>query len=252
MAAKVIPDTLQAQLERDLKVRQELRDILLLKARTNFYTFVQLMAPLLIPGFVDGKHIKLVSDTLQWAFEHDNARVMIFMPPGAMKSMLGSVLFPAWFFGREPSQQILHVGHSADFTASFGGQVRDLMGTDEYKEIFPNLTLDEAYGARDHWRTKQKGVYRSAGVDGAIAGKRGNFGIADDLISEQNADSKAAMEKVYAWWPRGFESRILPKGKMVLINTRWNCLLPDTMVELEYGNLKPIQQILPEKDLLNC
>lgn len=243
---------LEIQLEKELRERQELRDLLILKARENFYTYVQLMAPILIPGFIDGRHIKLVADTLQWAFEHDNARVMIFMPPGAMKSMLGSVLFPTWFFGREPSEQILHVGHSADFTAQFGGTIRDLMTTEEYKEIFPEVTLDDTYQAREHWRTKQKGIYRAAGVGGAIAGKRGNFGIADDLVSEQNADSKAEMEKVYNWWPRGFESRILPKGKIVLINTRWSCLLPDTMVELEYGELKPIKEILPKKDLISC
>lgn len=48
----------------------------------------------------------------------------------------------------------------------------------------------------------------------------------DDLISEQNADSKAENEKVYNWWPRGFESRILPGGKIVLINTRWTTFDP--------------------------
>lgn len=217
---------IEAQLEHDLRVRQELRDILLIKARSSFYTFVQLMAPVIIPGFIDGKHIKLVADTLEWAYRTDNARVMIFLPPGAMKSRLGSILFPAWVFGQRPDWQILHVGHSADFTASFGADIRDLMCLDEYKEIFPNLSLDENYQAREHWRTKQKGIYRSAGVGGAIAGKRGNFGICDDLISEQNADSKPENEKVHKWWPRGFESRILPKGKIVLINTRWNTFDP--------------------------
>lgn len=74
----------------------------------------------------------------------------------------------------------------------------------------------------------------------------------DDLISEQNADSKPENEKVYNWWPRGFESRILPGGKIILINTRWTCVLPETMVELEYGNLKPITQVLPKEDPLVC
>lgn len=48
----------------------------------------------------------------------------------------------------------------------------------------------------------------------------------DDLISEQNADSKAENEKIYNWWPRGFESRILPSGKIILINTRWTTFDP--------------------------
>lgn len=161
----------------ELAERDSLRDVLILAARENFYTFVQLMAPVIIPGFIDGIHIKVIAEALQEAFETDDARLMIFLPPGAMKSKLGSELFPAWCFGREPTWQILHIGHSADFTAQFGGNIRDLMSTDEYREIFPEARLNDKYQAREYWKTTQSGIYRAAGAGSAIAGKRGNIGI---------------------------------------------------------------------------
>lgn len=159
------------------KLRLLLRDSLIIKARESFYAYVQLMAPVIIPGFIDGKHIKVICDVLQEAYETEDARVMIFLPPGAMKSKLGSELFPSWVFGKEPTWQILHIGHSADFTAQFGGNIRDLMSTDEYKEIFPASQLNDKYQAREFWKTTQGGIYRAAGALSAIAGKRGNIGI---------------------------------------------------------------------------
>lgn len=48
----------------------------------------------------------------------------------------------------------------------------------------------------------------------------------DDLVSEQTAGSKGAMEEIYEWWPQGFESRLLEGGRIVLINTRWSQLDP--------------------------
>jgi len=158
-------------------LRNSLRNITVMLARENFYAFVQLMGPFIVPGFIDSPHIKVICNALQRVYETPNARLMIFLPPGASKSILGSLLFPAWVYGRSPDWQILHVGHGSDFIAVFGGKIRDLLKTAEYQEIFPNVTLSDSFTSRDYWETTAKGVYRCAGVGGGIAGKRGHIGI---------------------------------------------------------------------------
>lgn len=191
-------------------------------ARESFYVFVRLMGPYVVPGFKDGAHIKVVCDALQEAYETDNARLMIFLAPGSSKSILGSLLFPAWVLGKSPTWQILHVAHTYDFISKFGGKIRDFVQTPEYQSIFPELKLNDNYGAMDYWETSEKGVYRCAGAGGQIAGKRGNIGICDDLVSEQTVNSKVELDKIKEWWAMGFESRLLEGGKIVLINTRWS------------------------------
>lgn len=206
--------------------RDRTRTLILYLASQNFYTYVQLMGPLVVPGFKDGRHIEVICKALQTAYETEDYRLMVNLPPGSCKSILCSVLFPSWIFGRSPSWQILHIGHTADFIAKFGAYIRDLMDTAEYKEIFPLTKINEKFQARDDWETTKKGVYRSAGAGGAIAGKRGNLGICDDIVSEQTAKSKQAMEALYDWWPGGFESRLLEGGRIVYIATRWSKMDP--------------------------
>lgn len=220
----VLKDHLKAtvNVERGLKERHKKVNLLGTLARSSFYVFVRLMGPFVVPGFKDGAHIRVVCDALQWAYETDNARLMIFLAPGSSKSILGSLLFPAWVYGREPSWQVLHVAHTFDFISKFGGKIRDLLGTPEYQAIFPNTKLNDKYGAMDYWETTEKGVYRCAGAGSSIAGKRGNIGICDDLVSEQTVNSKLELEKIKEWWAMGFESRLLEGGKIVLINTRWS------------------------------
>ena len=188
-----------------MEEREVHRDILVMLARESFYVFVLLMGPLQVPGFKDGAHIKVICDALQKAYETPDYRLMVNLPPGSSKSILCSVLYPAWILGKQPSWQILHIGHTADFIAKFGGYIRDLLALPEYQEIFPDTKANENFQARNGWETTRRGVYRSAGAGGAIAGKRGNIGICDDIVSEQNATSKAAMETIYEWWPGGFE-----------------------------------------------
>lgn len=157
--------------------RDKTRDLLLYVASHSFYAFVQLMGPTIVYNFKDGAHIRLICDALQTAYETEDYRLMVNLPPGSCKSILCSVLYPAWVFGRSPHYQILHIGHTADFIAKFGAYIRDLMGTPEYQAIFPDTKINQDFQARDDWETTQRGVYRSAGAGGAIAGKRGHIGI---------------------------------------------------------------------------
>ena len=218
------PSLPQPLTQADLRTRKQLHDFAVMAARQSFYAYVLLMGPVIVPGFKDGAHIRLICDKLQEAHEKPNARLMLFLPPGSCKSVLGSILFPSWIYGKEPYWQVLHVTHTADFTMGFGGKIRDLIRSVEYQTIFPNTKINPEIASKAHWETTMKGVYRAAGVGGAIAGKRGHIGVCDDLVTEQTAGSKLEMEKIYEWWPQGFESRILEGGKIVLINTRWSTM----------------------------
>lgn len=192
------------------------------KAQDDFYTFVLLMAPLQIPeGFKDGEHIRKICAELQWVEETPHARLMLFLPPRSMKSVLSSILFPLWCMGRNPSWHIMSVSHSADLATDFGRAIRNLMQTTEYQKIFPGTSLSPDSRAANKWMTTKKGVYNSAGVETGLAGKGAHLGVGDDLLSEQTAFNKSARDGVKKWWGPGFRSRLMPGGRLVLTNTRW-------------------------------
>lgn len=208
-------------IEERLELRQKLLERARVQARTDFHVFVKLMAPIIMPEFRDGRHIRLICEKLQRLEAGEIKRLMIFLPPGSMKSRLASIFFPAWCFGRKPSQQILTVSHSISLAEEFGGRARDILKEPEYQLIFPETRIREDSQASGRWKTTRDGMYYGTGAGSSIAGFRGGIGIGDDLLSEKTAMSKLERHKINAWWLPGFMTRMLPDAPVVLINTRW-------------------------------
>lgn len=204
-------------------LHQQLLAAAIKKARKDFHAFMLLMAPLTIPEeFKDGAHLRLLGTKLADVESGACERLMIEMSPGSMKSKTASVLFPLWILGVHPNWQILAVSHTKELAEKFGREVRNLMDTDEYRMIFPKTQVRKDSRAAARWGTTAGGEYYATGAGAQIAGFRGNVIIADDLISEQTAYSKLEREKILQWWGPGLRSRLLPNGRIVLINTRWH------------------------------
>lgn len=219
-----------------------IQSVLIKKAREDFYTYVRLMAPVLLPeGFIDGKHIEIMARKLQ-EVERRTAistnlelrkasgnketlfgkRIQLFMPPGSMKSKILN-LFVTWCLGRHPKWNILHLGHSAQFAEdNMGRQVRDLMNEPEYAEIFPNVHVRKDVKAAGRWMTNSGGIYVATGVGAKIAGRRAHISICDDALDENTAYSDVERPKINNWYARGLRTRILPGASEVIVNTRWH------------------------------
>ena len=233
------------------------------KARSDFYTYVRLMAPVILPeGFIDGKHIKLMSEELQ-VVERRTARssklrlpqdtspvvlgkrLQIFLPPGSMKSKILN-LFVTWAFGRHPKWNIMHIGHSTQFAEdNMGRQIRDVMNAPEYAEIFPGTLIKKDVKAAGRWETTKGGKYYATGVGTRIAGRRAHISIVDDAVSEQTAYSKVERPKINEWYGRGLRTRVLPGGSEIIVN----CLVADTDVWTNQGKKKITEIALGDKVL---
>ena len=149
-------------------------------------------------------------------------RLMIFMPPGHSKSLFASILLPAWMFGLNAAGRILAASHSASFVRDFGRQVRDMLGSPEYRRLFPATEVRADARAAHDWRTTRRGHYQAIGVGSAAAGRRADMlGVIDDPISQQDAYSDTGRRNVVQWYP-SFRDRLMPRTPMVLMMTRWH------------------------------
>lgn len=201
-----------------------LEETLFEKARKDFYTFIKLMAPEVLPdGFTDGAHIKVICKELQLLETGELKRLMVFLPPGSMKSILCSKLFPAWCFGRNPTWNILSIGHSTQFAEdNFGRPTKDIINSDTYKKIFPATSVKSDVKAAGRWDTDQGGKYYCTGAGAKIAGRRAHLSILDDVVDEQSADSDVLRDRINNWYGPGLRTRLLPQGRELLIMTRWH------------------------------
>lgn len=202
-------------------------DKLISKARNDFYTYVKLIAPEVLPeGFVDGRHLELICKKLQ-SVEESVAnpllmpkRVQLFLPPGSMKSKLASNLFPTWVLGRHPNWCFLAIGSDYNFAVdNFGRPTRDIIELPQYQAIFPEVALRKDVAGAERWDTTKKGRFVARGAGQNIAGRRAHITICDDVITEQT--TKIEREKINNWYQKGLRTRLLPRGAEIIINTRW-------------------------------
>jgi predicted phage terminase large subunit-like protein len=191
-------------------------------AQKDFMSFVHEMWP----GFINGAHHKVMAKKFEEIASGKTKRLIINMPPRHTKSEFGSYMLPAWFLGRDPSKKIIQCSNTAELAVGFGRKVRNLVGSEQYAKIFPNVTLRSDSKAAGRWSTNANGEYFAIGVGGTVTGKGADLLIIDDPHSEQEAaiasTNPEVYDKVYEWYSSGPRQRLQPGGSIIVIMTRWS------------------------------
>ena len=176
------------------------------------------------PAFIEGRHHKIMAESFERVASGELKRLIINMPPRHTKSEFASYLLPAWFLGQYPEKKIIQTAHTAELSVGFGRKVRNLVDSDDYKTIFPKVSLRADSKAAGRWSTSQGGEYFAIGVGGAVTGKGADLLIIDDPHSEQEGQSidPSVFDKVYEWYTSGPRQRLQPGGSIVVVMTRWH------------------------------
>ena len=192
------------------------------KARTSFLPFVKSQWA----AFIHGNHHEIMADAFERVASGKLKRLIINMPPRHTKSEFASYLFPAWFLGRYPQKKIIQTAHTAELSVGFGRKVRNLIQTEDFKNVFPDVTLSTDSKAAGRWNTNKGGEYFAIGVGGAVTGKGADVLVIDDPHSEQEATvgdyNPEVYDKVYEWYTSGPRQRLQPGGAIILVMTRWS------------------------------
>jgi predicted phage terminase large subunit-like protein len=188
--------------------------------RTKFIPFVEKVWP----GFISGRHHRIMAEKFEAIANGTLKRLIICMPPRHTKSEFGSFHLPAWFLGQFPGKKVIQASHTAELSVGFGRKVRNLVDTDQYKDIFPELELRSDSKAAGRWDTSNGGSYFAIGIGGAVTGKGADLLIIDDPHDEQEGQSgdPAVFDHAYEWYTSGPRQRLQPGGAIVIIATRWS------------------------------
>ena len=216
--ATIKPNDIEAE-----RLRLELRLALLQaqeSARTNFIDFARYVWPAAI---ISAHHHKM-ADAFDRIIAGTLKRLIIAMPPRHTKSEFSSYLLPAYAIGRTPNLKIIQATHTGELAVRFGRKVRNLMDTDTYSEVFPDVQLKADSKAAGRWDTAEGGEYFAVGVGGAMTGRGADLLIIDDPHSEQDAQSALALENAFEWYPSGPRQRLQPGGAIVVVATRWGTM----------------------------
>ncbi len=175
------------------------------------------------PGYIIGAHHKRLAQIFEDVANGKKRRVIVNIAPRHGKSELISYLAPAWYLGKFPHKKVIMASHTADLAVNFGRRVRNLVGSDAYHDIFPQVELQADSKSASRWGTNFNGEYFAIGVGGALAGRGADLFIIDDPHSEQEAKLGRAdvFLPAWEWFQSGPIQRLMPGGSIIVVMTRW-------------------------------
>lgn len=138
-------------------------------------------------------------------------------------SELVSRRLPAWLLGRFPNQHGVVATYSDDFAAEFGKEVRTIVNSPQFRQVFPDAKLMRGGAASDKLQTTQGGQWSFVGRGGGLTGRGAHILICDDLIKDdKEAQSQAVRDQAWNWFTKVAMSRRMGKKLVILTFTRWH------------------------------
>lgn len=197
------------------------------KMRRSFAEFVREAWAWIDPNDLEWTEVtNALCIALQAVAEGKIRNLVINIPPGFAKSMIVSVLWPAWRWARDPRWQVIGGSYDEMLSTRDATKSRELMNSDWYVRHFRSGRYAWGYKKDQDAKTfyvNTKGGHRVAtSVDGRGTGHRCDCEIIDDPLKAKDAYSELKREGGRRWFFETLASRFNNKrtGERVIIMQR--------------------------------
>jgi predicted phage terminase large subunit-like protein len=180
-------------------------------------------AQAIMPAFEPSPCHQLIIEYLEKLLSGKIKKLAIIAPPRHGKSLLGSVMLPAFALGRNPHETIITCSYGSDLSETWGRRVRNTLSDPAFREIFQGCQLSPESAAVYRFETTAGGEYSAVGRGGPITGKGASLLILDDLLKDSaEANSEAVCRSIIDWLQSVCLTRLTPGGRVLAIATRWS------------------------------
>ena len=192
--------------------------------RSDFSAFIAKSFETINPTtpFVSNWHIDAIAEHLEATRRSDITRLIINMPPRALKSVCVSVAWPAWLLGQDASMRIMAASYSQQLSLRHALDTRLILGAHWYRTCFPHTRIMPGENEKHKLVTTARGFRFATSVGGTATGEGGDILIIDDPQSPLQAASATAREHTAEWFDQTFSTRLNDKktGRIVLVMQR--------------------------------
>lgn len=143
--------------------------------------------------------------------------LVINIPPRHMKSLLCSVMFPAWCWAHDPGRQFFYSSYAQGLSDDHAAKTKRLIESEWYRLRFgptgnPALDSRGYVGPAGKQQVRQfeldhGGARLASSVLGKTTGAGGDILVADDPHNVLERESEKKMARVITWWSRAMASR---------------------------------------------
>jgi len=128
-----------------------------------------------------------------------------------------------WCLGRQMGRKVIFATYGQEFAEDFGRDVREIIKSQQFKQVFPDLRFRKAGAASDRLNFMYGGEAFFVGREGTITGRGGDIIVVDDPLKDaQEARSKAARDEVWRFFTDTLMTRQMTGASVVIVMTRWH------------------------------
>ena len=192
-------------------------------ARRRLIHFIKRFRPKYLAGWVHEDICRRLERFVEDVEAGKEPRLLLMMPVRTGKSEIASRHFAPWVLGQHPEWEIIAASGAQSLATSFSRYIRDLVRSESYSVLFPEMKLDQSSQSVENWNTTKQGGYLAAGIGTMITGRGAHILIIDDPVKDAEAsDSQVIRDNTWEWYMSTALSRLAPGGGVLGIMTWWN------------------------------
>ena len=226
----------QALASRATQVEREVPD-LMRQARHDFGAFCEVMGKpnanhhkMWVKEFVTGE------DTSQ-LLRCGGPNTAVLAPRGSAKSTILGLLV-AWLIGIHAQERkmlrMLYLGYSLDIARSRSHTIKAIIGSREYRDVFPMVMLSKARQSDELWSIDfdhanipvagdDPYTLVAQGLSGSITSRRSQLIVLDDVVKSSESISNPQMRrKLITNWNEVVQPTLLEGGRTIALGTRFS------------------------------
>lgn len=195
-------------------------------AEHSLLEFVRLVWPVLEPAhsFVEGRVVAAMCEHLEAVTDGRVSRLLINVPPGFMKSLLVSVIWPAWVWGpaNRPWAKFVCASYAMALSVRDNLRCRRLIESDLYQRFWGDrVRITDDQNAKVRFENSATGFKLAVSVGGPTTGERGDFVTIDDPHNVVEGESEAKRWEARTWFKESLPTRTTSeKTAMVMVMQR--------------------------------
>lgn len=143
--------------------------------------------------FIIGEHHEIIAKALDRVYNGECKRLIINIAPRYGKTELAVKSFIAKGLALNPKSRFIHLSYSQTLALDNSEFVRDLVKSQAYQQMFPNVKVKQGTDAKEKWYTTEGGGVYATASGGQVTGF--GAGIVDEVGCDIQDDWLNGIEK---------------------------------------------------------
>lgn len=153
--------------------------------------------------FVVNSHHVLITEALERVLKGELTRLIINIAPRYSKTELAVKNFISHAIALNPSAKFIHLSYSDDLALDNSEEIRDLIQSEEFKNLYPGIEIKKDSNSKKKWYTTSGGGVYATSSSGQVTG----FGAGKVDEEEEHKEIKSFIEDINT--KKGFGGAII-------------------------------------------